>query len=91
MTDQRHTTGRKSLTELGRLRESKGWTVREAARRAGCSHNAVHGAEQGKHYPSDNLVASLARIYSMNPKAVRAMARRARLVWLEAEKLRITA
>jgi len=46
---------------LNRTRQSKGWSARELARRAGVSVTAVTSAEQGKHEPSLPVLRSLPR------------------------------
>lgn len=50
---------------LEKLRDSKGWSRKDAADKLGCSDNLVAKWEQGDRIPSLNFLYKMSDVYSM--------------------------
>ena len=51
---------------IKRLREARGWTQAELARRLGISRNGVNSWEQGLSVPSPACLVDLAKVFSVS-------------------------
>jgi transcriptional regulator with XRE-family HTH domain len=49
------------------LREQRGWTVRELARKSNVPHSTIHDIEQGNHDTSVSNYVLLCNTFDINP------------------------